>query len=562
MPPQTAVSKRSMPAILLRTLLAATVVAAMCAGRADASQNLVSIIQDDPAITTNPAATLMTMRQLGATQLRLAVVWENIAPSPNSFKRPKFNASNPAAYSASKWAPIDTAVRDATADGIEVNFNVVGGAPIWATGPNMPKGKGYPHHNWAPNATQYGMFMHALGVRYSGNYDPVTKRVAPGNSADLPRVSFWSVWNEPDYDSLAPQALPGVKGPVEDSPRLYRLLLDAAWTALHQTGHGSDIVLFGEVAPRNKTLATNLIGNFNGMWPMQWIRNLYCLAPNYKELRGKAATLRGCPANAAGSAKFAAQNPALFKASGFADHPYMDWYAPNHESIPSPNGTSLPEIRNLENGLNRIVRIYGSHKVFPIWNTEFGYITSPPKRPNPGVDTHPWPSQATAAYWDNWAEYISWKDPRIASFAQYTLRDSYPAIKKYDYGEFASGLINYNGTPKPGFAAWRMPFFLPKTTFSQGVPLEVWGDLRPEHYVSLDLPYSQESVKILFKASGTQTFSPLDVVPIRSKQGYFDTEVTFPSTGTVELSWTYPTDPLLGLSGQTVYSRQVEVTLG
>ena len=56
--------------------------------------------------------------------------------------------------------------------------------------------------------------------------------------------------------------------------------------------------------------------------------------------------------------------------------------------------------------------------------------------------------------------------------------------------------------------------------------------------------------------------SPLDVVPISSKQGYFDTEVTFPSTGTVELSWTYPTDPLLGLSGQTVYSRQVQVTLG
>jgi hypothetical protein len=37
--------------------------------------------------------------------------------------------------------------------------------------------------------------------------------------------------------------------------------------------------------------------------------------------------------------------------------------------------------------------------------------------------------------------------------------------------------------------------------------------------------------------------------------------VTFPTSGTVELSWTYPNDPLLAMSGKTIYSRQVAVTV-
>ena len=44
------------------------------------------------------------------------------------------------------------------------------------------------------------------------------RQLDPGNPADLPKVSFWSVWNEPDYGpGLAPQGVPGhVK--IENSP--------------------------------------------------------------------------------------------------------------------------------------------------------------------------------------------------------------------------------------------------------------------------------------------------------------------------------------------------------
>ena len=70
----------------------------------------------------------------------------------------------------------------------------------------------------------------------------------------------------------------------------------------------------------------------------------------------------------------------------------MRWYAPNHELDPDPtNGsitadyTSLGVIGNLGRALDRLQRVYGSDTRFPIYDTEFGYITSPPKRsPDPG----------------------------------------------------------------------------------------------------------------------------------------------------------------------------------
>ena len=84
-------------------------------------------------------------------------------------------------------------------------------------------------------------------------------------------MHFWSIWNEPDYGpSLAPQGLPG-NLTVEHSPWMYRDLLDAAWTALHQTNHAYDTVLFGEVAPRGYPNPENPrlpFGVFNGMKPL------------------------------------------------------------------------------------------------------------------------------------------------------------------------------------------------------------------------------------------------------------------------------------------------------
>ncbi len=523
---------------------------------ARAAANQESMIEVDPSLRADPAGTFAKLRLLGVQRVRVDVWWAAIAPKPNALHPPRgFNGADPASYPAANWANWDAIVRDAAADGIGLDFDVMGSAPRWALGPNRPRVS--QNGNWEPSATMYGAFVHALAERYSGQYDPAARQISLGGALDLPRVSFWSVWNEPDYGpSLAPQGVPGHLT-IENSPRMYRGLVDAAWTALHQTGHGSDTFLFGELAPRGM----NRWGVFSGIKPIVFLRALYCVDRRYREYRGVAARLRGCPTTAAGSSRFRAQNPALFQATGVSDHPYMRWYPPNREQHPDPDYSTLGEIGNLERAVDRLQRVYGSHAHLPVWDTEFGYITDPPKHHN----QYPWVSPSTAAYYLNWAEYISWRDPRVQSFDQYLLADAQPANKADDWGGYASGLISFGGHRKVTYSAWRLPLYLPHTTTSSGHSLEVWGCARPAPYALIDTGATQ-SVDIQFSPASGGPFQTVDTVDTGGSDGgcYFDTGVVFPGSGAVRLMWSYPAqDPLLGAfaDGNTVYSRQVQITV-
>jgi hypothetical protein len=541
-------------------------VAGVLASAAHASNQQEGMLQADASLMADPTGTLSRLRLLGVQRIRLAVRWQYIAPSPNSRLMPShFDATDPAAYPAANWKLWDRLVTDTSQAGIPLDFDVMGGAPKWALGPGEPSGAD--NLDWQVNPVMYEEFVEALGIRYSGQYDPKLKRIARGDPNDLPRVSFWSVWNEPDYGpSLAPQGVPGHLG-VANSPRLYRNLVDAAWTALHRTGHGSDAFIFGELAPRGMPFW----GVFSGMKPLPFLRALYCVDSRYRPYRGGGAAIRGCPTTAAGSRAFRSRNPALFQATGISDHPYMRWYPPNREAEPDPDYSTLAEIGNLERAVDRLQSVYGSHARLGIWNTEFGYLTSPPKRDNqPDAFGHryPWVSQATAAYYINWAEYISWRNPRIQSFMQYLLDDPLPATKATYWGGYASGLVNYSGAPKPGYNAWRLPLYLPVTKTGAGRSLEVWGCARPAHYALLDTSEPQP-VQIQFKPRSGGPFQTMTTVLINNPRQscYFDVRVAFPSSGTVRLAWPYPTlDLTLGnfaLDDPSVaYSRPVQITLG
>jgi hypothetical protein len=522
------------------------------AGPAQASHTQESILEDGSTLS-QPSTAYAQLRELGVTRTRLFLIWSSIAPEPLSHHRPSgFHASDPQAYGDAAWAAWDNSVRWAQAKGIAIDLDLAGGAPLWATGPGAPKGK--PHPNWEPSASEYGAFVRAVATRYSGNYDPVTHRLAPGAAEDLPAVRFWSIWNEPDYGpSLAPQGVPGHLS-IEESPKLYRGLIDAAWRSLQGTGHARDMILFGEVAPRGY----DNFGVFSGMKPLRFLRALYCVDANYQTLRGSAAALRGCPATAAGSRAFRRDHPGLFSASGFANHPYSRWWAPPVERPTDPDYSSLAQINNLERGLDRLQRVYGSDKRFPIWNTEYGYITSPPKHPTKGVI---YISQSTAAYYINWAEYLSWRDPRIQSYMQYLLADPLPSLASNNYGGFASGLLSFNQRPKPSYGAWRLPVFLPVTTARRGRSLEVWGCARPSFFARQDETGAAQMVEIQFKPSSGGDFTTIRSLNVTDPHGYFDTHVAFGGSGTVRLRWNYPAnDPLLGSEG-TVFSRLVKLSL-
>ncbi len=203
----------------------------------------LAMLEEDVNLLAHPARTLRIMRSLGVDVARLSVAWNTIAPDPKAHTSPPgFDASDPAAYPSANWAPYDRIVKYAQAEGIELDFLMTGGAPLWATGPGAPASE-RASGAWKPSPGAYGAFVSAVGTRYSGHYTP------PGASSPLPAVRFWEIWNEPNWGpSLQPQL---ALGPVRIvAARRYRRLMDAAWGALQSTGHGGDTIVIGSLSPR------------------------------------------------------------------------------------------------------------------------------------------------------------------------------------------------------------------------------------------------------------------------------------------------------------------------
>jgi hypothetical protein len=490
-----------------------------------------SIFTAGPPLKSDPAGTLDQLRRLGVDRVRVFLGWNSVAPDPSSRVRPPgFDATDPAAYPASGWAVYDTILRDTVARGMGVDFTLGPPPPAWASGKGAPDPSTQPE--WRPSAKEFGQFVRAVGTRYSGHYVP------PGSTTPLPRVDFWSLWNEPNLGiELAPQAIH--HSTVEVAPALYRNLLDSAWSALQATRHGHDTVLIGELAPAGATIG-DVPGNFAAMAPLRFLRALYCVGAAYAPLRGAAASARKCPSTAAGSAQFASAHPALFHATALADHPYPQGLPPDQATPDEPDFAELAAIPKLEQTLDTLQRVYGSSTRFPIYSTEFGYQTTPPDREAGTV------SPALAAGYLNWSEYLTWRDPRIRSYDQYLLVDS-------PRGNFASALEFSNGVPKPGFYAYRMPIYLPVTVTDHGHPLEVWGCVRPAKYVRLDTHKSQQ-VRIQFRPASGGAFRTVRTLALTDRYGYFDVLEVFPASGQVRLAWSYP-------HGPEIFSRTVAITL-
>jgi hypothetical protein len=203
-----------------------------------------------------------------------------------------------------------------------------------------------------------------------------------------------------------------------------------------------------------------------------------------------------------------------------------------------------------------------------VYNTEYGYRT----RPNDKASYFANPTKA-AAYM-NQAEYMSWKNPRISTYAQYELIDE---------GWFPTGLFFLPGTaacpgpnfcPKPSFYAYRLPVWLPKTKARHGQALEVWGGVRAARYARTDT-HTKQSVQIQFAPRGSTTYRTVKTMTLNNAYGYFDTHIAFPGSGSVRLSWTYPVtdaglnDPLPqllaglppALTSPQIFSRTTSISL-
>jgi hypothetical protein len=510
-----------------------------------AQSNQIAIIQDAGDLTS-PDQTFQEFRALGANTVRIIVNWNSVLPQSVQVAKtqPKgFNATDPNASQYTGWAPYDAAVNAAKKYGLRVDFTVTGGAPRWAEGKDIPKeGIKELSFAWKPNPKAYGQFMSAVATRYDGSFTP------KGQSSPLPKVSFWVIYNEPNFgQDLGPQAINTSRSLT--GAALYRSIVDAGWKAL-QAHHAGDTILIGELAARGFYLSNGkhssiapqgYPGNYGQTRALYFLRSLYCIGTNGRPLRGAAATTVNCPTKSNG---FRTAHPGLFKASGFGVHPYPDNGSPVTDGKTVDYAT-FPELGNLEKTLDTANRAYGSSKKYAIYNDEYGYITHPPAKAH-------YVSQAKAAEYINWAEYLSWKSSRIASYMQYLLRD--PAANTGPYAGFASGLELPNGTHKATYDAYRLPVYMPKTSVTKGSSAEVWGAARPAPFLTND---GAQSVAIQVNGTTVQTVTP-------GAGGYFDTKVKFTSGGTVRLAYTYPkTDSLLPLNllGTTVQSRSFTISV-
>jgi hypothetical protein len=76
-------------------------------------------------------------------------------------------------------------------------------------------------------------------------------------------------------------------------------------------------------------------------------------------------------------------------------------------------------------------------------------------------------------------------------------------------------------------------------------------------------------VQIQFAPGGSNSYQTVKTVRISNPYGYFDTQVKFPGSGSVRLSWTYPSgdsglsNPLASYvgGGSQIYSRVTGIRL-
>jgi hypothetical protein len=334
-------------------------------------------------------------------------------------------------------------------------------------------------------------------------------------------VDHWSIWNEPNHGGWLEPQWDG-KPLTPQSPRIYRGLVDAAWSALQGTGHGGDTILVGETSPAGLNP-----GLTRGLHPLHFIRSLYCLNAKLHPLAGAGATRQGCPAKFDGAA-FVAAHPGLFSASGWAHHPYSLTTAPRHKDTNRDDAT-LSGIPRLTRTLDSAFRAYGQNRKLPVWLTEYGYQTDPPDQ-TIGV------SFARQAAWLDDATFLAYQNPRIASFAQFLLVDDGPnkQFKADDpryWGTFQSGLITLDGKHKTSYESFKRPISVTPAHVKRGGKVRVFGQLRTAS------DGQALTANIQFRARGSKTWKTVTQVAVGNTRGFVDTTLRASGSGSYRIAW-------------------------
>jgi hypothetical protein len=112
--------------------------------------------------------------------------------------------------------------------------------------------------------------------------------------------------------------------------------------------------------------------------------------------------------------------------------------------------------------------------VADIYMTEYGYETN---LPDPHARFTPEQQPRLLA----WAESIATRTPQVVMWPQFLLRDrpgdpAGPQMRPF--GDWQTGLLYADGTPKPAFAAFRTPTYARCVRDGRRRMVEIWGRVR------------------------------------------------------------------------------------
>ncbi len=338
---------------------------------ATASAALDIGIQDDAFLTSAEPNAWPLARALRPDVIRYNVDWSSVARArpaqPSSPGDPAYD-----------WDAPDRIVRNATAQGARVLLTIVQ-APRWANGGAAPR--------TAPrDPADYGTFCRAVASRYSGSF-------APAGATALPRVTSYTVWNEPNRGQfLQPQGAHGL-----EAPRVMARLMRACAGGIHAAVPDAQVAL-GPLASR---------GGQGGIAPVAFLAR-------YRAAGGPRPEV-------------------------VALNPYLGSLLPVYRGNEREQDGAIT-VRNLDRLEGALTAAYG--ETVPIWLTEFAWRTA--EQPGIGVITPA--RQAELAQQS--ADLIRDHYPYAGMLVWFLIRDVSPT------SYWRSGLVDSANHRKPAFAVW------------------------------------------------------------------------------------------------------------
>jgi hypothetical protein len=406
---------RIRPTLIL--LAAAALAITLDAGVAQASTGQTVFFEPGNVLLnpkTRPKA-LSQLEHLGVRAIRLELAWREVAPSPNSSRRPKFDATNPVNY---RWGQYDAALAAAHQLGWQVLLTVTSPVPKWASSTHRD-------YLTRPGDRDFQEFMTAVGRHYN------------------PEVALYSIWNEPNHPAFLRPQFASNRQPA--SPRIYRGLFLAGYAGLQAAGISNPKVLMGETAPTGYDTASGL----HDVAPLAFLRGVLCLNSHYH----KPPSCQKLPAY------------------GYAHHAYTTAAGPFYRP-PSGDDVTIGVIGRLTRALDLAARAHAIRSGMPIYLTEFGVQSKPNRylgvsparqaQDDAVAEKIAWSNARVAAF----SQYLLRDDP---------LGGPPGSSVHGGFVGFQTGVEYHNGRPKPLYYAWPVPLVVNRS----GHGFSFWGLIRP-----------------------------------------------------------------------------------